>query len=285
MVFLWLAGASLLWGWITQSNQSSARQGLPFLMLCFPMIAALCVNYCSELIQDGTTGKLIFSQVIILVLTGLLTCALFFNIMSIIKIDNTALIKDRADVLRFLERENPKSVLVDGWWQNPEYQLLTKIPFIPYKTGDAQMLLVQDYQKTLSQSNWSSYMNQCAKVVYSSSLNLLCLLPDFRPPELSIEVLDWGPQITKVGEVPNQQPSGVSGIWIKVKKMDAESISMVKVYFDNFSAYHPTQIQPNGEVITASIPPWLFRREGVFEVSLKNAATGALTHVGHFTVE
>jgi hypothetical protein len=285
VVLLWLAGASLLWGWITQSNQNSARQGLPYLLISFPMISVLCASYCAELKHDDNMSKWIFSQVIIASMVGLLMGALVLNIKNVSAVDHSALLEDRAEVLRFLEKEKPNSVLVDGWWQNPEYQILTKIPFVPYKTGDAQMLLVQDYQKISPQSSWSIYKNQCADVVYSSDFNLLCWLPDFRASKSSIEVLDWGPQRTKAGVVPNRQSSGVSGIWIKIKKNKAEPVDMVKVYFNTFSAYHPTHLQSNGEVITAGIPPWLFKRPGVFEVSLKNAATGQRTHVGYFTVE
>lgn len=284
MIFLWLAGAAMLWGWITQSNQIGARQGLPYLLLSFPVVTALCCTYCAALKRDGAASKRILSHTIIVSLAGLLMGTLVLNIKSVINIDHRSILEERAQVLRALENEKPKSLLVDGWWQNPEYQLATKIPFISHKTGDAQMLLVQKYQTSLTQSNWDVYKKQCAQVVYSSDLNLLCWLPDFRISEASIEVLDWGPQSTKAGDVPNRQPDGGAGIWIKVKKTDVEVAGPVKVYFDTFPAYL-SYFHPDGEVITASIPPRLFSRAGFLQVSVQRVATGVSTHVGHFSVK
>lgn len=278
-----IAGLAMLAGWITQSSQLGARQALPFLFLFIPATFALVSSLAIYLRAEGEKEMSTLSYLIIVGLFGLLVYPLTSLSISKLRGDARAEAVEQVHVADMIKQEKPESLFVDGWWQNPEYQLLTRIPGVPVRVGSSQLLVVQDYQVYLQNTNWERYRNMCSKIIYSTSRNLVCWLPEVKQSDLRIETVEWGPQSTEVGVVPNVQPDGGAGIWIKVKKVDAQLIGPVKVYFSEIPSW-VDYVNPDGELITASVPSSLFKKSGTYDVTVRLTALGRTFPIGRFTV-
>ena len=95
-----------------------------------------------------------------------------------------------------------------------------------------------------------------------------------------LRVLNWGPQSTSGGEVPNLQPDGGAGVWIQVS--DERDIGDVQVLFDGYPA---KSTAVSSGLIAASVPAGSFREPGKKPVSIRQVITGKLFAVGSFVVE
>lgn len=168
----------MLGGWIILSNQTSPRQGLPFLFLFVPATLILCGVILIDIVKKGERLKSVLGISFLMIISIILLTALILKINSAVREIPNPVLADQAKVISILNKENPKSLLVDGWWQNPEYQISTNIPAIPFKTGDSQILIVQDYQVNILNSNWDTYKKMCSNIIYFSSWNLVCWLPN-----------------------------------------------------------------------------------------------------------
>lgn len=175
--FLIIAGVAMLGGWIILSNHTSPRQGLPFLFLFVPAILILCGVVLID-IKKGERLESVLGISFLMIISILLLTALVLKINSAVRELPNPVLADQVKVASIFNKEKPKSLLVDGWWQNPEYQISTNIPAIPFKTGDSQILIVQDYQVNILNSNWDTYKNMCSNIIYFSSWNLVCWLPN-----------------------------------------------------------------------------------------------------------
>ncbi|WP_156921483.1 hypothetical protein [Desulfovibrio inopinatus] len=281
---LLMAGGAMLLGWLTQSKQAAARQAFPFLFLFMPALFILGASFFIKLREDGNKKQSFVGTIFLLSIFILSVGSLVSVLQESISSDFKLRIDEQLKVVSSLKKAAPKSLFADGWWQNPEYQLLTGIPTIPFKTGDSQVLVVQDYQVRLLHSDWDSYKRMCSNIIYSSPWNLVCWLPDRNYNDVDFKVLDWGPQNTEVGSVPNEQVDGGAGIWIKIQKLDPLEIGNVKVYFGDTPS-RSTYQSADGELITASIPPRLFDTVGSYEITVQQMATKRHYHVGVFTVK
>jgi hypothetical protein len=97
---------------------------------------------------------------------------------------------------------------------------------------------------------------------------------------VDLKVGNWGPQSTKVGVIPNQQPDGGMGIWIEVS--GTQGLGEAQVLFGGQPAM-VTSVQEKG--ITASIAPEQLTELGKKELVIKQIATNKLFPVGVFDVQ
>jgi len=96
---------------------------------------------------------------------------------------------------------------------------------------------------------------------------------------VDLKVDKWGPQSTTVGVIPNKQPGGGMGIWIKVS--GTRGLGKAQVIFDD----QPARITAIGEdLITAEIAPEQLAKAGKKEVAIKQTSTDKLFPVGVFEV-
>lgn len=93
-----------------------------------------------------------------------------------------------------------------------------------------------------------------------------------------LKINRWGPEDTKVGEVPNKQPDGKMGIWIDVSS--TEGIGEVQVLFGGKSMV--TAIEP--KLITAGVPAQELSTAGNKKVEIQSLETGETIAVGTFKV-
>ena len=115
----------------------------------------------------------------------LFACCLLCLVMALVAkvpwmLDNTSNHRAFAEqkyVAELIEKANPESLYVDGWWQNPEYQLLSGVLATRQKIGPSQLMIVQDYQVHILKTTLNFYQNKCGQVIYASPKVLLCWLP------------------------------------------------------------------------------------------------------------
>lgn len=96
----------------------------------------------------------------------------------------------------------------------------------------------------------------------------------------NFKILNWGPQATYQGIIPNIQPDGGAGIWIEV--LGEQTLNEVQVIFENRPAT-VTSIQQG--LITASISELEFRQLGTKSISIKDLTNDKILPVGVFNVQ
>ena len=96
---------------------------------------------------------------------------------------------------------------------------------------------------------------------------------------VDLKVINWGPQSTKVGVNPNNQPGGAMGIWIEVS--GTQGVGEVQLLV----AGQPAMAVVQEKLITAAIAPEQFAEPGKKEVVIKQISTNKLFPVGVFDVQ
>ncbi len=94
-----------------------------------------------------------------------------------------------------------------------------------------------------------------------------------------LKVVDWGPQTSSLGLLPNIQPNGQVGIWIKLKNELHED---TRIYLDGMPG---TSIGIQGNLLTAGFSAENFKTEGKKVLIIKTASTGKVLIVGNHVVE
>jgi hypothetical protein len=283
-VFLLLGGVGLLLGWITQSTQSGARQGLPFILVGVPPIMLLAMTRSFDFDNKSRFGASLALATVIVVLFSTLSNDLISKIFDVAAENPGAELDEQRKVVEIIKRERPESIFVDGWWQSPEYQLLADVTGTPMRTGRSQLLVVQDYQVKLLRQDWELYEKKCGRHIYRSPANLVCWLPEFEYRDVEFRVVDWGPRNAKIKEVPNKQNDGGVGLWVKIEKVNSEETGPVRIFFGGRPS-RMDYLHSDGEVVTASIPPEFYNAPGRYEITLIQTTTGRNYHVGDFVVE
>jgi hypothetical protein len=94
-----------------------------------------------------------------------------------------------------------------------------------------------------------------------------------------LKVENWGPQETTVGTIPNVQPDGGAGVWIKLDNQ--LSFGRLQVTIDGQPAQQ-TNVSPG--LITTSLPPTIFNKPGKKRILVVNVNNGESVAVGEFLV-
>lgn len=99
-------------------------------------------------------------------------------------------------------------------------------------------------------------------------------------PAINLQVVGWGPQTANVGaEVPNKQPDGQMGLWIKVNS--TEGLGEAQVLFGGQAA---EKIVVTPDLITAAIPPAWINAAGDKTVEIKQVGSQKTFAVGTLKV-
>ena len=285
-----IAGTAMLTGWINQSAQLSSRQALPLFLFSIPSLFALGGHLYLRSVAICHAN----SVVRFMALSSIAFCFLALAITLMARIEDTlryevkvreARKAEQQQVVNIIRRTKADSLFVDtyagGYFQSAPYQLLSPIRAVPMKTGGSQIMIVSTYLVRVSKKGFPAYMRQCGKMLYSSQSTLVCRLPEFDREQADIQVLAWGPTQTAPGVVPNKQPNGGAGFYIRVTKHDVTKIGPVKIYFSGQPAFSTVF---TGQLITGSLPSRFFNKLGKYEVSVKQLVTGRAFHVGYFTI-
>lgn len=286
VIGLMASGLALLIGWVTQSTQAGARQGLPFLLLFLPCLSALggfCYLSCRE--ERSLRGWRVLPRAVVLCsVAGLLVTLCEETKLYLTDRSYAVPLREQREVAGLISRSGAESVFVDGWWQNPEYLLLGGLPGVPRRTGSSQLLIVQDYQLRFTGTDWAAHRRRCAEVLYAGPGCLVCRLPPLTAGGLELQVMDWGPRAARAGSVPNEQPDGGMGLWIRFDHPELGALGPLRVLFAGHAA-PTTHVHRERGLVTTSIPRSLVLRSGSHEVTLEETGTGATLRIGSFEVE
>jgi hypothetical protein len=99
---------------------------------------------------------------------------------------------------------------------------------------------------------------------------------------VDLKVINWGPQSTTVGVIPNKQPGGGMGIWIEVSGT-TQGLGEAQVLFAGQPAMVTSSVQEKG--LSAAIAPEQLTEPGKKEVVIKQISTNKLFPVGVFDVQ
>jgi len=99
------------------------------------------------------------------------------------------------------------------------------------------------------------------------------------PEDGSLKIVAWGPKSAVVGQIPNVQPDGNLGVWVKVTELDVSE--NWRVVFGGIPALS-TNLQPG--LITAAVNPSMLSEVGEKSVEIENTDTNTIINVGAFVV-
>lgn len=88
----------------------------------------------------------------------------------------------------------------------------------------------------------------------------------------------WGPRSMIVGQIPNVQPDGHLGLWIRIA--GEQPLGHVQIQFDGI----PRATAVQERLFTTGIPPDLLTRPGKYEITIKQSSTGETLPVGTFVI-
>lgn len=89
-----------------------------------------------------------------------------------------------------------------------------------------------------------------------------------------LKIYAWGPQETLAGVVPNVQPGGDAGIWIKTDL--TLGLGKLEILVDG----KPTKTEVASNLITATIPKQLFEKNAAINIKIIQVKTGNIITVG-----
>ena len=94
----------------------------------------------------------------------------------------------------------------------------------------------------------------------------------------NLDVESWGPQSMLLGSIPNRQPDGSLGIWIRVSGV--RGMGDLCVFFDG----QPMNTTVREGLITIGVPPSLLSKPGTKPVIIEELPTGKTFTVGAFSI-
>ena len=200
------------------------------------------------------------------------------------RIDVDPVSAQQSEILEVLHDSGVESLLVEGWWQHPEIQLLSEIPAFRRFTGDVQAGIMTTEIATEIGTSVREFLATCGDVILDRAEFGVCLVdqPDLGQLD-DLRVVDWGEKDVEFGVVSREQPDGFGGLWIMLERKDPRALRAMEVLIDR-EPIEVGEVYESGEVITALVPPSVYRSRGRHLIELRNAITGQITPVGEFTL-
>lgn len=283
---LMAAGIAMLVGWLTHSILPGTRQAFPFAYLFAPAFFALTAYiFWIRSEQSSSLREAFATRSIFAVCIACLAIALSARVTAAWNNNwDTNAYAQQLKLAEIIRGLKAPSLYIDGWWQNPEFLLLSAIRGRPVRTAEPQLLLVQDYQIRFTDSNWDAAAKDCKEVVYRQPDALICWLTPPKDTNRLIRVLDWGPQSTTAGTNPNRQPDGGLGLSFNIEKIDPAIVGPIEILIDG-APTGSAVFQPGGSTITASISPRFLNQPGPHSLAINEMAVSHVVPVGYFVVE
>lgn len=273
-----LAGSAIMFlGWFTQSVQAYPRQVLPVVLLAVPSAVLLAArNFHLVGSRAGSVlGTLTLTLTLVLAL-GQLGLA-WQRPMSPFSDDQRA-------ALDLIEESGTTSILANGWWMNPEYAMFARLPVTQWVAPTGQVAVINTLSGPVGDDPLEQFGLRCDRVLLRRPTLAVCEpeVPDYSELE-TLTVLNWGEQDVELGVVSRRQVDGFGGMWILIEPEDPAALRAMQVFMDG------TQIQvgdvaEDGTVITALVPPSVYRTPGRHVIELRNAISGQVIPVGEFTL-
>ena len=272
-----LGGIVVVLGWWTQSKQLGARQVVGACLVAAP--ALLLVGCRAARSLPSRARPLVRGSAIFLSLVFALHPA-----RSDWTLDVDPVSHAQAAVVDLVAESESTSLLARGFYQFPEYQLLARTPAVQWIEPVGQLAILDDELRFGGGVSDDEFLTACDEVLLRVDRTIVCrpAVP-FYEALADLRVIAWGEQDAQLGETSNAQPNGYGGLWIMLEPEDPVALRAVQVLVDGTQVV-VGQIAPDGSVITALVPPGVYRVPGRHVIELRNAITGQIIPVGEFTL-
>lgn len=277
LVALVVGSSGLIGTWIVQSKLDDPRQPLPGLLLLLTAVLALLTTETRSVASRAVFAHWIFG----------LTALLFMVPIALgdWPDDLDMLHPDQRFVIEAINEGSYNTIFADGFYENPEIQLAASIPAVPWLLPDGQLVVIGGAQMQFLYGSWES-----AEVLYCSDdatrLRTLAICdasaPDYTDLE-DLSVLDWGEKDAVLGEVSNEGVYGYGGLWTILEPEDPLALRAIRLYI-NGEPVGLGDIEPDGRVVTWSIPRYVYRTPGRYVLEYRNMISGEVIPVGEFTL-
>lgn len=273
-----LAGSLLMATlWAFQSTQGAVRQITPSVLVGIPALVVIAKSDVSRSRRDR-------HAVWIFATTTLFASAAVSTLSSGWRLDVDPFSNEQRQVFSVISQTQPKSVRAVGWWQFPEYQLFARLPATQWIEPTDQIAILDAGLREGGRVAASEFLRECEEVLLSTSSVVLCrpVVPSYAQLE-DLKVVAWGEQNAVLGATSNPQPGGFGGLWVMIEPEDPRALLAMQVLIDG-SQIEVGEISTDGSVITALVPPSIYRTPGRHVIELRNAITGQVIPVGEFTL-
>jgi uncharacterized membrane protein len=172
-----LAGGSSLLFWLLAVQERSGRHAILGLLLLFPGLS-LFLAYLTSTVEPRRLVRLPLA-IAMFIAVGFV--AIDSAAKSIVSLSSESVLDEQKRVARIIEESGTPSLDVDGWWQRPEFQILTDIP-VETPTTPSRLLIFDSIQggyvfgsTDMTQFPASKfYADKCRYSVYVSPYYVLC---------------------------------------------------------------------------------------------------------------
>ena len=273
-----LAGSAVMFlGWFTQSVQAYSRQVLPVVLLAVPSAVLLASRnfHLSPPKVRSVSGVLMLALTAVLAL-GQLGLA-WHRPLSPFSDDQRA-------ALDLIEESGATSLLANGWYVNPEYGMFARLPVTHWVQPMGQLAVVNTLSGSVGVDPLAQFGLQCDRVLLRRPTLAVCEpeVPDYAELQ-TMRVVDWGEKDLELGVVSRKQVDGFGGLWMILEPEDPAALRAVQVLVDGYQI-EVGEVTSDGSVITALVPPSVYRTPGRHVIELRNAISGQVIPVGEFTL-
>jgi hypothetical protein len=172
-----------------------------------------------------------------------------------------------------------QALFSNGWYQNPELQLLLGVPAVPWPVSEQVMVLGASGVVAPGVNASFTAEEVCGERFRVGEVELCHVRDDLGGPSFGPKVVNWGEQSAVRGSIPNRQVDGQAGFWAVVKPQPRTELASIRFRI-NGEYLKRTVISDSGEVLTALAPPTFFADAGELLVELEDLATGQVTQLG-----
>ena len=270
-----VGGVLLFLGWLTQSRQLGERQVVGAVLVCAPVL----------LIQGRRAVSFAPERALGLPRIVATLIAVIFAVHPVVsswEFDVDPVSERQREVVRLIEENGATTLLADGFWQYPEYQLLSRRPALQWVAPADQIAVFERYHAILAGADLNAMAAVCDEMLGRRDDVIVCRpkVPDYNALA-DLRVVAWGEQDARLGQTSNEQPNGFGGLWVVVEPEDPVVLRAVQVFIDE-TQIEVGEISADGTVITAFVPPAIYRTPGRHVIALRNAITGQIIPVGEF---
>lgn len=263
--------------WVLQSKLADPRQPLPGVLLLLTVLAVLLNR--EPRVSGGADAR--SSVLPLFAALPVLTSALLGAWPN----DLSMLSDDQRLVIDLAEGGDVTSIFADGFFENPEIQLATGLPAVPWLVPERQLVVIGSAQMSFLYGSWSAAESRyCSDAVTQLGSLLVCEARsiDYSPLD-DLTVVDWGEKDAVLGVVSNRGIYGYGGIWTILEPEDPLALRAIRMYIDG-EPIELGDIESDGRVMTWRVPPSVYRTPGRHVIEYRNMITGQVIPVGEFTL-
>ena len=272
-----VGGIVVFVGWLTQSRQLGARQVVGVFLVCAPLVLIEGRRALAS-ITHGSRRMLLGLGAVLAVLLAVQP------VRSEWTVDVDPVSERQREVIRIIKDNGATSLLADGFWQYPEYQLLTRVPAVQRVEPMGQLAIFGVAPRKYPVFLQGEPEDHCDVILLEEPDVTVCepRVPSYE--ELAgVRIVSWGEQDARLGETSNQQPNGYGGLWFVLEPEDPVALRALQGFIEG-TQIEVGEISADGTVITAFVPPAIYRTPGRHVIELRNAITGEIIPVGEFTL-